>query len=144
MKPTEGLHTLLIMIIIDYVTVHVYHHIRGQFLSLSRLYLTATICLSFPLFPPSLSAFMHTLVCHHPLRYWTDNGACYYYNTGNYSNYEEVLVAVKEDAVKEGLPYRYLQVQIAQLHHIAGMCYQAENHDFLHCIAGDSLIRTLY
>ena len=43
--------------------------------------------------------------------YWTDHGACYYYDTGGYSNYEELLVAVKEDADKMEIPYRYLQVQ---------------------------------
>ena len=43
-------------------------------------------------------------------RYWTDNGACYYYTTINFSNYEEALVAVKAQADKEGIPYRYLQV----------------------------------
>ena len=43
-------------------------------------------------------------------RYWTDNGACYYYDTGNYSNYEEVLDAVIADADKADLPFRYLQV----------------------------------
>ena len=43
-------------------------------------------------------------------RYWTDNGACYYYTTDKFSNYEEALVAVKEQADKEGIPYRYLQV----------------------------------
>ena len=42
--------------------------------------------------------------------YWTDNGACYYYNDGGYANYEELLVAVKEDADKQEIPYRYLQV----------------------------------
>ena len=44
------------------------------------------------------------------LGYWTDNGACYYYNTGNYSNYEEAMVAVWEDASKMGIPFRYLQI----------------------------------
>ena len=44
-------------------------------------------------------------------RYWTDNGACYYYYTGkNYTNYEDVLVAVKEDADKNMIPYRYVQL----------------------------------
>ena len=43
-------------------------------------------------------------------RYWTDNGACYYYTTDKFSNYEEALVAVKQQADKEGIPYRYLQV----------------------------------
>ena len=44
------------------------------------------------------------------LGYWTDNGACYYYNTGPYSNYEEALIAVKQDADKQGIPYKYLQL----------------------------------
>ena len=43
--------------------------------------------------------------------YWTDNGACYYGTTGSkYANYEDLLVAVKEDANKSGIPYRYIQV----------------------------------
>ena len=44
------------------------------------------------------------------LGYWTDNGACYYYNTGSYSNYEEAIIAVKEDADKQGIPFKYLQL----------------------------------
>ena len=43
-------------------------------------------------------------------RYWTDNGACYYYDTGNYSNYEEVLDAVIAQANQANIPFRYLQV----------------------------------
>ena len=42
--------------------------------------------------------------------YWTDNGACYYYDTGNYSNYEEVLDAVMADADRANIPFKYLQV----------------------------------
>ena len=42
--------------------------------------------------------------------YWTDNGACYYYYTGKYGDYEKVLVAVKEDADSKGLPFRYMQL----------------------------------
>ena len=42
--------------------------------------------------------------------YWTDNRACYYYTTANFSNYEEVIVAVKVQADKDGIPYRYVQV----------------------------------
>ena len=44
------------------------------------------------------------------LGYWTDNGACYYYNTGPYLNYEQALIAVKEDADEQDIPYRYLQL----------------------------------
>ena len=44
------------------------------------------------------------------LGYYTDNGACYYYYTGEYDNYEEALIAVKENAVKNGIPYQYLQL----------------------------------
>ena len=48
--------------------------------------------------------------------YWTDNGACYYGMTGsNYTNYEDLLVAVKEDADKSGLPFRYIQVIVAKI-----------------------------
>ena len=43
-------------------------------------------------------------------RYWTDNGACYYYDTGNYSNYEEILDAVIAQANQANIPFRYLQV----------------------------------
>ncbi len=49
-------------------------------------------------------------------RYWTDNGACYYYNTSSkYSNYNDLLNAVKADADKSGLPYRYMQVSTWQI-----------------------------
>ena len=44
------------------------------------------------------------------LGYYTDNGACYYYYTGEYDNYEEALVAVKENGLKSGIPYRYVQL----------------------------------
>ena len=45
------------------------------------------------------------------VRYWTDNGACYYHTTGTqYSNYEDLLVAVKEDADAKEIPFRYVQV----------------------------------
>jgi hypothetical protein len=44
------------------------------------------------------------------LGYWTDNGACYYYDTGNYSNYEEILDAVIADADRANIPFRYLQI----------------------------------
>ena len=39
-----------------------------------------------------------------------DNGACYYYDTIKFPNYEDALVAVKEQADKDGVPFRYLQV----------------------------------
>jgi hypothetical protein len=40
-----------------------------------------------------------------------DNGACYYYTTGsNYSNYQDLIVAVKKDADQSGLPFQYVQV----------------------------------
>ena len=49
----------------------------------------------------------HELCC----RYGTDNGACYYYTTGsNYSNYEDLIIAVKKDADQNGLPFQYVQV----------------------------------
>ena len=45
-----------------------------------------------------------------------DNGACYYHTTGSkYSNYEDLLVAVKKDADDNGLPFRYVQVGIYPL-----------------------------
>ena len=44
-------------------------------------------------------------------RYWTDNGACYFNTTGSHhTNYEDLFVGVKEDADKNGIPYRYVQV----------------------------------
>ena len=52
------------------------------------------------------------VIVSHLCRYWTDNGACYYYDTGNYSNYEEVLDAVYADAQHTNIPFRYLQVHI--------------------------------
>lgn len=43
--------------------------------------------------------------------YWTDNGACYFNTTGSkYANYEDLLVAIKEDADNNGIPYCYVQV----------------------------------
>lgn len=42
------------------------------------------------------------------LGYTTDNGMYYYYNTGDYTNYQDVLVAVKDYADSEGIPYRYV------------------------------------
>ena len=43
-------------------------------------------------------------------RYWTDNGACYYYYSGNYDNYEDALEDVKKDADQKEIPYRYVQL----------------------------------
>ena len=46
--------------------------------------------------------------------YWTDNGACYYGTTGSqYTNNEDLFVAVKEDADKSGIPYCYVQVIVS-------------------------------
>ena len=43
--------------------------------------------------------------------YWTDNRACYFNTTGSkYTNYEDLLVAVKEDADNNGIPYCYVWV----------------------------------
>ncbi len=44
------------------------------------------------------------------LGYYTDNGACYYYHTGEYKNYEEALLDVKKKADSNGIPYNYLQL----------------------------------
>ena len=44
------------------------------------------------------------------LGYYTDNGACYYYATDKFANYEEALIAVKKEADAEGIPYRYVQL----------------------------------
>ena len=44
------------------------------------------------------------------LGYYTDNGACYYYHTGEYDNYEDALIAVKENGLKSGIPHRYVQL----------------------------------
>ena len=44
------------------------------------------------------------------LSYWTDNGACYYYYTGHFANYEDAMIGVKTYAVEQDIPFRYLQV----------------------------------
>ena len=44
------------------------------------------------------------------LGFWTDNGACYYYNTGKYDNYEDAIFAVKMESLDNNIPYRYLQL----------------------------------
>lgn len=44
------------------------------------------------------------------LGYYTDNGACYYYSTGTYANYEEALIGVKKKADAQHIPYRYVQL----------------------------------
>ena len=61
---------------------------------------------------------MHNIMLHQQIlsviimhSYYTDNGACYYHTPGSkYSNYEDVLVAVKKDADDNGIPFRYVQV----------------------------------
>ena len=45
-----------------------------------------------------------------PHSYWTDNGACYYYYQGNYSDYEALLLDVQEDAENLELPFQYVQL----------------------------------
>jgi hypothetical protein len=42
--------------------------------------------------------------------YWTDNGTCYHNYTGNYSDYEQLLIAVRKDADSKGLPFQYVQL----------------------------------
>ncbi len=55
-----------------------------------------------------VEATIHSNMIH---RYWTDNGACYYYYPGKgYSNYEDLLVAVKNTSDKANIPYRYVQL----------------------------------
>ncbi len=44
------------------------------------------------------------------LGYWTDAGAAYYWNTMPGKNYEQTLLAVKEEADARGIPYRYFQI----------------------------------
>ena len=44
------------------------------------------------------------------LGYYTDNGACYYYSTGEYSSYEDAILAVKKSADYHDIPYNYLQL----------------------------------
>ena len=59
--------------------------------------------------PSFVGTHCHNCMCMHS--YWTDNGACYYYTTGSkYTNYEDLLVAVKKDADDNGIPFRYVQV----------------------------------
>ena len=59
------------------------------------------------------------------VRYWTDNGACYYYNTGNYSNYEEMLDGVITDAKNFGIPYRYFQVKFTTMYQLNQLLFKA-------------------
>jgi hypothetical protein len=42
------------------------------------------------------------------LGFSTDNGAYYYYNTVPGKDYEQTMVAVKEDADARGIPYKYV------------------------------------
>ena len=43
--------------------------------------------------------------------YWTDHGGCYHYSTGSkYTNYEDLLEAVKKEADDKSIPFRYIQV----------------------------------
>ena len=44
------------------------------------------------------------------LGYYTDNGACYYYYTGDYANYEEALLDVKKTAELNNIPYQYVNL----------------------------------
>lgn len=44
------------------------------------------------------------------LGYWTDNGAYYYYRTEPGMTEEEVLLAIKAEADRLGIPYGYLQI----------------------------------
>ena len=48
------------------------------------------------------------------LGYSTDNGAYYYYNTGEYADYLAALVAVKAYADGAGLPYAYVLLDWAR------------------------------
>ena len=55
------------------------------------------------------SLFCIVYLCDDNLHsYWTNDGACYYDFNG--SIYEKTLAAVKEQADKYGIPYRYVQV----------------------------------
>ncbi len=44
------------------------------------------------------------------LGYWTDNGSYYYYKTEPGMNYQDTLLAVKADADRAGVPFRYFQM----------------------------------
>lgn len=44
------------------------------------------------------------------LGYWTDNGATYFYNEIPGKNFEETLLAVKDEADELGIPYGYFQI----------------------------------
>jgi len=44
------------------------------------------------------------------LGYWTDNGAYYYYKTEGDLTYAQTLLAVKADADKLGVPFKYFQL----------------------------------
>ena len=44
------------------------------------------------------------------LGYYTDNGACYYYYSGQFDNYEQALIDVKDQARDNNIPYKFLQL----------------------------------
>ncbi|CAH1786227.1 unnamed protein product [Owenia fusiformis] len=44
------------------------------------------------------------------LGYWTDNGGYYYFNTEGNKTYEDTILDVKQYAVQQKIPYRYLQL----------------------------------
>jgi len=42
--------------------------------------------------------------------YWTDNGSAYFYNTIDDLNYEDTLLAIKQEADELDIPYGYFQI----------------------------------
>ncbi|MHA1731763.1 MAG: hypothetical protein ACTSU5_07450 [Promethearchaeota archaeon] len=56
-----------------------------------------------------LQSFDVDLAASH-LGIWHDNGGHYYYNPGEFGNYEETLLAIKGEADELGIPYRYFQL----------------------------------
>ncbi|XP_018013865.1 uncharacterized protein LOC108670886 [Hyalella azteca] len=44
------------------------------------------------------------------LGYWTDNGAYYYYNSDDYSDYQMLLLGLSDYATAQDIPIRYLQL----------------------------------
>ena len=57
---------------------------------------------------PRVSRYADLGLSH--MGYWTDNGAAYYYRTAPGMNEEETLLAVRQDAIAEGIPYSYFQL----------------------------------
>ena len=56
---------------------------------------------------PRTNPYSDFILSH--LGYWTDAGAYHYQNPAPFSNYQEAMLAVKDDALTRGIPFRYFQ-----------------------------------